>query len=180
MACSACLPAGRSIEHKIAGHFKIVQLVNSILPITKTIVETASFDIQKIKNPDISGVEYQQGEQMDFWNVREYVLFRDSHTCQHCKGKSKDSILNVHHIESRKTGGNSPDNLIVLCETCHIKHHKGLIKTNFKRGKVFKDASFMGIMRWSFYNRLKDIHPNVAMTFGYTCLPAGRSQRTRV
>jgi len=156
-----------SIEHKIAGHFKIVQLVNSILPITKTIVETASFDIQKIKNPDISGVEYQQGEQMDFWNVREYVLFRDSHTCQHCKGKSKDSILNVHHIESRKTGGNSPDNLIVLCETCHIKHHKGLIKTNFKRGKVFKDASFMGIMRWSFYNRLKDIHPNVAMTFGY-------------
>ena len=167
MACSACLPAGRSIEHKIAGHFKIVQLVNSILPITKTIVETASFDIQKIKNPDISGVEYQQGEQMDFWNVREYVLFRDSHTCQHCKGKSKDSILNVHHIEYRKTGGNSPDNLIVLCETCHIKHHKGLIKTNFKRGKVFKDASFMGIMRWSFYNRLKDIHPNVAMTFGY-------------
>ena len=34
--------------------------------------------------------EYQEGEQLDFWNVREYVLFRDGHTCQCCKGKSKD------------------------------------------------------------------------------------------
>jgi hypothetical protein len=156
-----------SIEHKIAGHFKIVELVNSILPIAKTVVETASFDIQKIKNPAISGVEYQQGEQLGFWNVREYVLFRDGHICQHCKGKSKDKILNVHHIESRKTGGDAPNNLITLCETCHDKHHKGLIKTDFKRGNVFKDASFMGIMRWGFYNRLKEIYPNVKLTFGY-------------
>ena len=53
---------------------------------------------------------------MDFWNVREYVLFRDGHQCQCCKGKSKDPILNVHHIESRMTGGNAPNNLITLCD----------------------------------------------------------------
>ena len=45
---------------------------------------------------------------------REYVLARDGHKCQHCKGKSKDPVLNVHHIESRKTGGDSPSNLITL------------------------------------------------------------------
>ena len=101
-----------SIEHKIQTHIKVVGDVYKILPIDKIIVETASFDIQKIKNPDISSTEYQQGEQMGFWNVREYVLFRDNHTCQSCKGKSKDKILNVHHIESRKTGGDSPSNLI--------------------------------------------------------------------
>ncbi len=120
-----------------------------ILPVMKIIVETASFDIQKIKNPDISGEEYQQGEQLDSWNVREYVLFRDNHTCQCCKGKSKDKILNVHHIKSRKTGGNSPDNLTTLCETCHTKYHKGLIELpeSIKRGQAFNDAAFMGIMR---------------------------------
>ena len=67
-------------------------------------------------------------------------------------GKSKDKILNVHHIESRKTGGNAPNNLITLCETCHTGYHQGAVKLpeSIKRGMSFKDATFMGIMRWIF------------------------------
>lgn len=158
-----------SIERKIQTHFKVVEDIHKLLPITEIVVETASFDIQKIKNPEIHNEEYQQGEQLGFWNVREYVLFRDNHTCQCCKGKSKDKILNVHHIESRKTGGNAPNNLITLCETCHKGYHNGTVELpkTIKRGMSFKDATFIGIMRWSFYNRLKEIYPNVFMTYGY-------------
>lgn len=156
-----------SIENKIQTHLTVVEKIHKFLPITNIVVETASFDIQKINNPSISGSEYQQGEQLDFFNVREYVLFRDNHTCQHCKGKSKDKVLNVHHIESRKTGGDSPNNLITLCETCHKAYHRGEFELNVKRGKSFRDSAFMGIMRWSFYDRLKNIYPNVSMTFGY-------------
>jgi len=133
---------------------------------SKIIVEVASFDIQKIKNPTITGTEYQLGEQVDFWNVREYVLFRDGHQC-HGKKSCKNKILNVHHIESRKTGGNNPSNLITLCEECHDDYHKGKLKLNIKRGQKFNDATFMGIMRWSFYNKLKDIYPDVSLTYGY-------------
>lgn len=156
-----------SIENKIQTHLTVIEKIHKFLPITNIVVETASFDIQKIKNPSISSKEYQQGEQFDFFNVREYVLFRDKHTCQYCKGKSKDNVLNVHHIESRKTGGNAPNNLITLCETCHKKYHKGEIQLKIKRGKTFRDAAFMGIMRWTFYDRLKSMYPNVSMTFGY-------------
>ena len=158
-----------SIQNKVDSHLTVIRKVYEILPVTKIIVEVASFDIQKIKNPTISSIEYQQGEQSDFWNVREYVLFRDGHTCQCCKGKSKDKILNVHHIESRKTGGNAPNNLITLCETCHTGYHKGIIKlpNTIYRGMSFKDAAFMGIMRWAFYNKLKEIYPNVSLTYGY-------------
>lgn len=158
-----------SVEHKIQTHFKVIEDVHKILPITEIIVETTSFDIQKIKNPEIKAEEYQEGEQLGFWNVREYVLFRDNHTCQCCKGKSKDNILNVHHIESRKTGGDAPNNLITLCETCHKGYHTGgvVLPKTIKRGMPFRDASFMGIMRWSFYNRLKELYPNVSMTYGY-------------
>lgn len=92
-----------SIINKIQTHEKVINNIYKILPITKLIIEVASFDIQKIKNPEISGKEYQEGEQLNFWNTREYVLFRDSHKCQSCKGKSNDKILNVHHIETRKT-----------------------------------------------------------------------------
>ena len=158
-----------SVQNKVDSHLTVIRKVHEILPITKVIVEVASFDIQKIKNPMISGTEYQQGEQLDFWNVREYVLFRDGHICQCCKGKSKDKILNVHHIESRHTGGDAPNNLITLCETCHTGYHKGIVKLpkTIHRGISFKDATFMGIMRWAFYNKLKEIYPNVNLTYGY-------------
>ena len=158
-----------SITHKIKTHLDVINKVHQMLPIGKIIVEVASFDIQKIKNPDIQGKEYQQGEQLNFWNVREYVLFRDGHTCQYCKGKSKDKILNVHHIESRKTGGDAPNNLITLCETCHNGHHQGTVELpkSIKRGLKFNDAAFMGIMRWAFYNELKQNYNNVSRTYGY-------------
>lgn len=158
-----------SIREKIDTHLTVIANVHKILPITKLTVETAQFDIQKIQNPDIKGVEYQQGEQLNFWNVREYVLWRDNHTCQCCKGKSKDKILNVHHIESRKIGGNAPNNLVTLCAYCHTQYHKGNIQLpkSIKRGANFRDSAFMGIMRWAFYNKLKEIYPNVHMTYGY-------------
>ena len=155
-----------SIQNKIQTHLNIVDKIHKILPISKIIVEVASFDIQKIKNPEIQGQEYQQGEQLGFWNVREYVLHRDGHKCQGRKG-CKNKILNVHHIESRKTGSDAPNNLITLCKECHDDYHKGKLKLNLKRGKSFKDAVFMGIMRWAFYNKLKELYSNVKMTYGY-------------
>lgn len=161
-----------SVENKIETHLKAVHHVFLILPIAKIIVETAAFDIQMLRAKELGlplpeGVDYQQGEQLYSYNVREYVLFRDNHTCQHCKGKSKDPVLQVHHIESREVGGDAPNNLITLCKTCHAKYHAGLIKLQIKRGTSFRDAAFMGIMRWAFYDRLKQIYPNVSMTFGY-------------
>lgn len=159
-----------SIRHKIDTHLTSVSKVCELLPITKIIVETASFDIQKIKNPSIQGKDYQEGEQLDFWNVREYVLFRDGHKCHGKKG-CKNKILNVHHIESRKTGGDSSDNLITLCDECHNAYHKGTLKKEFKRGQSFRDATFMGIMRWSLYGKLKDTYLPLSIivenTYGY-------------
>lgn len=158
-----------SVQNKVDSHLTAIRKVHEMLPVTKVIVEVASFDVQKIKNLDIKGTEYQKGEQLGFWNVREYVLWRDNHTCQCCKGKSKDKVLNVHHIESRKTGGNAPNNLITLCETCHKGYHNGTIALPdaIKRGMRFRDAAFMNIMRWTLYENLKKIYNNVSLTYGY-------------
>lgn len=75
--------------------------------------------------------------------------------------------MNIHHIESRKTGGDSPSNLITLCETCHKEYHKGNIDLRVKRGKSLRDAAVMGIMKWKLYEELKSRYDNVSMTFGY-------------
>ena len=156
-----------SVEQTVQSHLSLMRKVHSFLPVTKTVIQVAQFDTQLLKNPDIQGEQYQQGEQMGFWNVREYVLFRDNHTCQHCHGKSKDKILNVHHIESRKTGGNAPNNLITLCETCHKAYHRGEFQLNVRRGASLRDAALMSIMRWTVYNRAKEEFGNVGLTYGY-------------
>lgn len=156
-----------SVEQKVDSHLKVIRLAHKLIPITKTTIEVGQFDAQKIKNPDINGEEYQQGEQMGFWNVREYVLVRDGHKCVHCKGKSKDPILNVHHLESRKTGGNSPSNLVTLCETCHKAYHRGEFDLKIKRGTILRDAAVMNIMRLAVYERAKAEFGNVHLTYGY-------------
>lgn len=157
-----------SIENKINSHLSIIRKLYSILPITRVNLEVGNFDTQKMQDDSIQGVGYQQGVQYGFWNVREYVLARDKHTCQCCKGKSKDNILNIHHIESRKIGGNSPNNLITLCETCHDNYHKGLLpKFQPKRGKSLRDSAVMNIFKWRLYELAKQEFGNVGITFGY-------------
>lgn len=157
-----------SIQNKVDTHLKVIHNVTRILPITKITVEVAQFDTQLLKNPEIHGVEYQQGEQLGFWNVREYVLFRDHHTCQWCRGKSGDRILNVHHRESRKTGGNSPDNLVTLCETCHHKvHQEGLEEQVKRKTASLRDATQMTVLRWFVYHGIKRMYPEANLTYGY-------------
>lgn len=157
-----------SVQHQMDVHLKTIQMVHKLLPVRKTTIEVAQFDLQKLNNPEIDGKVYQEGPQLGFWNVREYVLWRDHHQCQWCQGKSHDPVLNVHHIESRKTGGNRPGNLLTLCETCHDLIHRTHQENQMKRpSRRSRDATQMGILRWRIYEQAKSLCPQVHLTYGY-------------
>lgn len=136
---------------KINSHLKEIKFVQSILPITKLILETATFDPHALKNPKVLSNKwlYQKGINYGFANTKAFVLNRDSYTCQYCKGKTKDSKLEVHHIVFRRNGGSDEaENLITLCKTCHDKLHDGNII--LKGGKVkgqLKHATQMNSIR---------------------------------
>jgi len=153
-----------SIQHKLDSHIRFIEYLKKILPITNVVIEVANFDTHKLKNPDINGKEYQQGEQQDFWNVREYVLYRDNYTCQLC-GK-KNTVLEVHHIGYWKQDRtNRPGNLITLCTKCHSpSNHKegGKLYGMEPVQKPLKEATFMSTIRWKLVNRLMCDH-----TYGY-------------
>ena len=113
-----------TMRSKIQSHIREIEFVKSILPITRVVIETASFDIHKIVNPDVSKEGYQKGGQKDFYNLKQFILSRDGYCCQKCLGKKKNEKLHVHHIHFRSNGGtDSPDNLITLCKTCHDTLH---------------------------------------------------------
>jgi N6-L-threonylcarbamoyladenine synthase len=158
-----------SVMNNISFHLKIVDYVRRLLPITKITVEGAAFDTQKIKNGEIIGEEYQHGEQEGYENVRQYVLYRDRHTCQCCHGKSGDKVLHVHHLESRKTGGNSPGNLVTLCETCHDKVHANEVTLKIRRTKSMRDAAVMSVIKRRLYDEIRCHNSDIEVrhTFGY-------------
>ncbi len=157
-----------SIQNKLDTHIRLVEKIKKVLPITDIIVEVASFDIQKIKNPDISGKEYQQGEQEGYYNLREYILHRDSHHCQNpdCKNKDKNLILEIHHIGYWKGDwSDRPGNLITLCSKCHKpENHKenGFLYGWQPKVPAFKAETFMTTVRWELVNALGCKH-----TYGY-------------
>lgn len=140
-------------------------------------METAEFDTQRLKamlegKPMPVGTDYQIGEMYNEYNVRQYVLKRDNYTCQCCGAhstKTKGIKLHVHHIETRRTGGNAPNNLVTLCTVCHKALHAGKVTLDGKkRGKPLKDATFMGIMRKTLMERLhKNLKIPVQETYGY-------------
>lgn len=143
-----------SIQHKLNTHFKVIEMLKTVLPISHLTIEVGDFDIQKIKNPTIKGKEYQQGEQYGFSHLRQYILHRDKHQCQNpnCKNKSNQPILQVHHLGYWKEDrSDRPGNLITLCSKCHIsKNHQ---KNGFLFGwqpkvKSFRPETFMSTVKW--------------------------------
>ena len=88
---------------------------------------------------------------------------RDGHTCQHCKGKSKDHKLHCHHIVFRsEKGTDAPDNLICICNTCHDALHRGEFKLSNRRSKT-KHPTEVGIIK----SQIKKSDWNFIETFGY-------------
>lgn len=166
-----------SVEVKIQEHITVIKRACRILPITLVRVETAEFDTQRLKamlegKPLPVGKDYQFGEMYDEYNVRQYILKRDNYTCQCCGAHpttKKPVKLHVHHLESRKTGGNAPNNLITLCVECHKAVHAGRKSIGKKkRQKPLRDSTFMGIMRKTLMIRLyKELSIPVQETYGY-------------
>ena len=160
-----------TMQSKLYGHVKEIEYIKSVLPIKTLVLETAQFDTHLMKNPLLANPEirrwgYQKGLNYGYENTRAMVLFRDHHTCQCCKGKRKDSKLEVHHIIFRRNGGSDdPKNLITLCHTCHKKLHEGKLKLSLK-GELKGNLRYATQMN-SIRKQLLRLYPDAVETFGY-------------
>ncbi len=147
-----------SIKHKMDSHIKLVNKLKEILPITKVIIEVAQFNQQKMQNPEVEGVEYQQGK-LQGYNVRNYLLKKFNRKCVYC-GK-KDVPLEVEHIIPKSRGGsNRVDNLTISCHDCNQKKGSqtakefGYPSVEKQAKKTLKSTAFMNIVRWKIVDKL--------------------------
>lgn len=161
-----------SIQSRIDNAFHWVDKFVDLLPNPKLNIEVGKFDVQKMINPDIKGVDYQEGQTYGYYNVRYYVFERDNYTCQVCKKKGK--ILQTHHIIYKTHGGSDrADNLITVCTDCHShkNHQEGEVlykwMINKKKAPSYKEAPFMNIIRQRVFQK----YPNANIVYGSWTTP---------
>ncbi|EQB72461.1 MAG: hypothetical protein AMDU4_FER2C00137G0014 [Ferroplasma sp. Type II] len=155
-----------SIAHKLQTHIRLIEKLKKILPVSKVIIEVASFDQQKMKNPEISGIEYQQGE-LQGYDIREYLLEKFHRKCVYCR---KTNVpMEIEHLTPRsRNGPDTVDNLAISCHECNQRKNDltaeefGYPEVRKRALKSLKDATFMNIVRWKLTQLTEAIH-----TFGY-------------
>jgi len=147
------------MQSRVANTITWVERLCRYVPAEAVSLEMAKFDTQKMQNPEISGVEYQQGELQGF-EVREYLLEKWGRQCAYC-GR-KDVPLQVEHIVPRSRGGSDRvSNLTLACADCNRK--KGAktatefgypgIQTQAKQ--PLRDAAAVNTTRWALFRRLQ-------------------------
>jgi 5-methylcytosine-specific restriction endonuclease McrA len=108
-----------SLQHRVDTTLTWVNKFIRFSPVASIAQELVRFDLQQLENPEISGVEYQQGELLGY-EVREYLLNKWDRKCTYCK--IENVPLQVEHIQPKVKGGsNWISNLCLACEKCNQK-----------------------------------------------------------
>jgi 5-methylcytosine-specific restriction endonuclease McrA len=147
-----------SLESRITNVLTWVSRIRRCCPIGAISLELVKFDMQFMQNPEISGVEYQQGELVGY-ELREYLLEKFQRHCAYC-GKT-GTPLEVEHIIPKSLGGSDRlSNLTLACHYCNqakgnqTADEFGHPEVSQQAKAPLKDAAAVNATRWSLYQRL--------------------------
>lgn len=154
-----------SQESRVCHILTWVRRLMQLCPVNAISQELVRFDTQALENPDIEGVEYQQG-QLAGYEVREYVLLKWNHECAYCD--AREIPLELDHIFPRsRNGSNRASNLTLACHDCNqrksnqdihafLKHDPTRLARILAHMKApLKDAAAVNTTRWALFERLK-------------------------
>ena len=134
--------------------------------LTKVVVEVASFNTQKMQNPEIMGVEYLQGE-LQGYEIREYLLEKWGRKCAYC-GETNVPLEIEHIIPKSRGGSDRVSNLTLSCHECNQRKGNktaaefGYPEIQKQAKQSLKATAFMNNIRWKLVNLL-----NCNWTYGY-------------
>lgn len=154
-----------SLLHRPLTVMTWVNRLRKFSPVTDLSMELVKFDMQLMENPEISGIEYQQGT-LAGYEVREYQLEKWGRACMYCD--AKDVPLQIEHIKAKTNGGsNRICNLGLACEPCNLKKGKLDIRVFLKDNpellekilsqakRPLKDAAAVNSTRWNLFEKLQ-------------------------
>ena len=144
-----------------------VKRLLKLSPVTTISTELVRFDTQLMQNPEICGIEYQQG-QLAGYELREYMLEKWHRKCAYCG--VTDTQLEIEHIIAKSKGGsNRVSNLTLSCTKCNqkkgskpieqfLKKKPDLLKSILAQAKrPLADTAAVNATRWKLFNSLKEL-----------------------
>lgn len=155
-----------SRESRVSNIVTWINRIRRFCPVSALSMELVKFDLQKMENPEIAGVEYQRGTLFEY-EVKGYLLEKWGRKCSYC---GKEGVpLQKEHILARVNGGtNRVSNLCLACERCNnrkgkrtvqdfLKKKSTLLKKILAQAKTpLKDATAVNATRWALFRRLKE------------------------
>ncbi|MEL6405873.1 MAG: RNA-guided endonuclease IscB [Chloroflexota bacterium] len=159
-----------SLKSRVDNVLTWVKRFMRCVPVTHLAQELVRFDTQKLQNPEISGVEYQQGALMGY-EVREYLLEKWGRTCAYCG--IRDIPLEIEHIVPKSRGGsNRVSNLTLACHACNqdkgnqTASEYGFPQIQTQAKKPLRDASAINSTRWVLFEQLKQFNLPLEVSTG--------------
>lgn len=154
-----------SLQHRVDTTLAWVSRLQRLAPATGLAQELVRFDMQQMENPEIAGVQYQQGT-LAGYEVREYLLEKWQRRCAYCDRQNVP--LQVEHIHPRARGGSDRvGNLTLACGPCNTKKGaqdvavflakdpKRLDLVLAQATRPLKDAAAVNATRWALFLALK-------------------------
>lgn len=154
-----------SLQHRVETTLTWVTRLMKVAPISSIVQELVRFDLQQLENPEISGIEYQQGVLCGY-EIREYLLNKWDRKCAYCG--VINTPLQVEHIHPKAKGGsNRISNLCLACEKCNtqkgtqdigqfLSKKPEILKRILSQAKrPLKDAAAVNSTRWALFSRLR-------------------------
>ncbi|OUM00708.1 RNA-guided endonuclease IscB [Variovorax sp. JS1663] len=154
-----------SLQHRVDTTMAWVKRLQRWAPIKSISSELVCFDMQALQNPEISGMEYQQGT-LHGYEIREYLLEKWGRACAYCG--TKDVPLQIEHIQAKaRSGSNRPSNLTLACQCCNQKKGSRPIEEYLAKDpkrlahilayakRPLKDAAAVNATRWALADALK-------------------------
>jgi 5-methylcytosine-specific restriction endonuclease McrA len=155
-----------SLQHRVETTMTWVRKFIRLAPITSIVQELVRFDLQRMQNPEISGVLYQKGE-LQGYEVREYLLAKWNRKCAYCSVENVP--FEIEHIQPKSKGGSDRvSNLTLACHPCNqakgnqdvrdfLSGKSDLLHRVLKQAKSpLKDAAAVNSTRWALFNALKE------------------------
>jgi 5-methylcytosine-specific restriction endonuclease McrA len=165
-----------SLQHRVDTTMAWVRRLRCWAPIASISSELVRFDMQALQNPEIEGVEYQQGTLFGY-ELREYLLEKWGRACAYCGAENVP--LQIEHIVAKARGGsNRASNLTLACLCCNQKKAargigEFLAKDPVRLQRILaqakrplKDAAAVNATRWALANALKSTGLEVELSSG--------------